>query len=121
MAAETIRSESSPTRETPGALSYGDAFGYAKERIPTLVLERLDLPIVMQVPGDELPSQIGEIVTEILLDLQVRLNGPEHGQILNLVIGDIMAGRTKVQNKKVESGPQGSGRVWARGASPKWL
>lgn len=110
MAAETIRFESTPTRETPGALSHGDAFGYAKEPIPPLVMERLDLPVVMQVPDDELPSQIGEIVSEILLDLQVRLNGPEHDQMLNLVTGDIMDRRTKEQNKKVESG---AARPWA--------
>lgn len=110
MVAETIRSESTPSRETPGAFSQSDAFEHAKERIPPLVMERLDLTRVMQAPGDELPSQIGEVVSEILLDLQVRLNGPEHDQMLKFVIGDIMDRRTKVQNKKVESG---AARPWA--------
>lgn len=104
MAVEPIRSQSTSIRDAPGESSNGDEFEHAKELLMPLLIERLDLPMVMQLPSDELSPQIVEVVTEILLDLQVQLKGPEHDEIVRLMVGDLMDRRAKIQDKKFASG-----------------
>jgi hypothetical protein len=110
MAAETIRSESTPARGTPDASPRSSAFAYAKKRILLLVMERLDFTAVMQLEKNELDRQLRQIVAELLMEEQIEFDGPEH-DLINLVVGEITDRRAKIQNKKVESGAT---RPWLR-------
>ncbi|MDH3475277.1 MAG: CpaF family protein [Rhodospirillales bacterium] len=62
----------------------------AKERIQPLVMERLDLAAASQLPREELSQQVGEIVTELLGEEKIRLNGPEQAQVVDLLLNDML-------------------------------
>ena len=62
----------------------------AKERIQPLVMERLDLAAASQLPREELSQQVGEIVTELLGEEQIRLNGPEQAAVVDLLLNDML-------------------------------
>ncbi len=77
-------------RKAANAASHSGAVEAAKERIQPLVMERLDLAAASQLPRDELSQQVGEIVTELLAEEQIRLNGPEHSQVIDLLLDDML-------------------------------
>ena len=79
-----------PNRNAANAASHSGAVETAKERIQPLVMERLDLAAASQLPRDELSQQVGEIVTELLAEEQIRLNGPEHNQVIELLLDDML-------------------------------
>ena len=62
----------------------------AKERIQPLVMERLDLAAASQLPREELSQQVGEIVTELLNEEKMRLNGPEQESVVDLLLNDML-------------------------------
>ncbi len=62
----------------------------AKSRVQPLVMERLDLTAASQLPRRELAYQVGEIVTELLQEEQIRLNGPEHQAVVDLMLDDML-------------------------------
>ena len=62
----------------------------AKERIQPLVMERLDLAAASQLPREELSQQVGEIVTELLGEEKIRLNGPEQATVVDLLLNDML-------------------------------
>jgi pilus assembly protein CpaF len=62
----------------------------AKSKIQPLVMERLDLSAASQLPRRELAFQVGEIVTELLQEEQIRLNGPEHQAVVDLLLDDML-------------------------------
>jgi len=62
----------------------------AKSRIQPHVMERLDLTAASQLPRRELAYQVGEIVTELLQEEQIRLNGPEHQAVVDLLLDDML-------------------------------
>ena len=62
----------------------------AKERIQPLVMERLDLAAASQLPRDELSQQVGEIVTELLAEEKIRLNGAELAAVVELLLNDML-------------------------------
>ena len=62
----------------------------AKERIQPLVMERLDLAAASQLPREELSQQVGEIVTELLDEQKMRLNGPEQESVVDLLLNDML-------------------------------
>ncbi len=62
----------------------------AKERIQPLVMERLDLAAASQLPREELSQQVGEIVTELLGEEKIRLNGPEQALVVDLLLNDML-------------------------------
>jgi pilus assembly protein CpaF len=72
------------------AESNTSAVDAAKERIQPLVMERLDLAAASQLPREELSQQVGEIVTELLAEEQLRLNGPEQDAVVNLLLNDML-------------------------------
>ena len=53
-------------------------------------MERLDLTAASQLPRRELAYQVGEIVTELLQEEQIRLNGPEHQAVVELMLDDML-------------------------------
>ena len=70
--------------------AYNSAVEAAKERIQPLVMERLDLAAASQLPREELSSQVGEIVSELLAEEQLRLNGQEHTAVVDLLLDDML-------------------------------
>ncbi len=72
------------------AVSNTSAVDTAKERIQPLVMERLDLAAASQLPREELSQQVGEIVTELLAEEQLRLNGPEQDAVVDLLLNDML-------------------------------
>ena len=63
---------------------------HAKEKIQPLVMDRLDLSAASQLPRTELAEQLGEIVTELLGEEQIRLNGPEQEAVIDLLLDDML-------------------------------
>ena len=86
------------TRENPNAAINGQAtaasnsaaIDTAKDRIQPLVMERLDLAAASQLPREELSQQVGEIVTELLNEEKIRLNGPEQDSVVDLLLDDML-------------------------------
>jgi pilus assembly protein CpaF len=83
-------SEAAPRSGREGAVSNTSAVDSAKERIQPLVMERLDLAAASQLPREELSEQVGEIVTELLAEEQLRLNGPEQDAVVDLLLNDML-------------------------------
>jgi pilus assembly protein CpaF len=79
-----------PQSSAGNAVSHTAAVETAKERIQPLVMERLDLAAASQLPREELSQQVGEIVTELLSEEQIRLNGPEQGAVVDLLLNDML-------------------------------
>jgi pilus assembly protein CpaF len=87
------KSASNRTKESAAADSAAPHTGTvdsAKSRIQPLVMERLDLTAASQLPRRELAYQVGEIVTELLQEEQIRLNGPEHQAVVDLLLDDML-------------------------------
>ena len=74
----------------PAATSNSGVIDTAKERIQPLVMERLDLAAASQLPREELSQQVGEIVTELLQEEKMRLNGPEQESVVDLLLNDML-------------------------------
>jgi len=70
--------------------SHSPVIEQAKERIQPLVMDRLDLSAASQLPRAELAEQLGEIVTELLGEQQIRLNGPEQDAVIDLLLDDML-------------------------------
>ena len=84
---EAARSKESTAAE---AASNKATVETAKSKIQPLVMERLDLSAASQLPRRELAFQVGEIVTELLQEEQIRLNGPEHQAVVDLLLDDML-------------------------------
>ncbi len=84
---ETARSKESAAAE---AAANKATVEIAKSKIQPLVMERLDLSAASQLPRRELAFQVGEIVTELLQEEQIRLNGPEHQAVVDLLLDDML-------------------------------
>jgi pilus assembly protein CpaF len=92
--AEVARAQNGATRaKESGAAetsSHKATVENAKSKIQPLVMERLDLSAASQLPRRELAFQVGEIVTELLQEEQIRLNGPEHQAVVDLLLDDML-------------------------------
>jgi pilus assembly protein CpaF len=92
--AEAARAQNGATRaKESGAAetsSHKATVENAKSKIQPLVMERLDLSAASQLPRRELAFQVGEIVTELLQEEQIRLNGPEHQAVVDLLLDDML-------------------------------
>jgi pilus assembly protein CpaF len=82
--------QAAPQGGTGNTVSHSAAVDNAKERIQPLVMERLDLAAASQLPREELSQQVGEIVTELLAEEQIRLNGPEQSAVVDLLLNDML-------------------------------
>ena len=82
--------DTAPRAGGGSAVSNTSAVDTAKERIQPLVMERLDLAAASQLPREELSQQVGEIVTELLAEEQLRLNGPEQDAVVDLLLNDML-------------------------------
>jgi pilus assembly protein CpaF len=71
----------------PAALSPVDA---AKERVQSVLLERIDVAKANQMPRAELARQIGDIVTEILTEEKIQLNLAEQRELVTALLNDML-------------------------------
>ncbi|MGH6947810.1 MAG: CpaF family protein [Kiloniellales bacterium] len=62
----------------------------AKEKIQPLIMERLDVSAASQLPREALSQQLGEIVAEVLLEQNLRLNKPEQESLVELLLDDML-------------------------------
>ena len=62
----------------------------AKSIIQPKVMDRLDISAASKLPKEELASQLGEIVGEILFEDKLRLNAPEKTAVIELIIADML-------------------------------
>ena len=67
-----------------------DTVESAKDAIHAKVMERLDVSAASQLPREELSSQLGEIVVEVLAEERIRLNGPEQMGVVELMLADML-------------------------------
>lgn len=67
-----------------------DTVEAAKGAIHAKVMERLDVSAASQLPREELSSQLGEIVSEVLAEEKIRLNGPEQLGVVELMLADML-------------------------------
>lgn len=67
-----------------------DTVESAKDAIHPKVMERLDVSAASQLPREELSSQLGEIVSEVLAEEKIRLNGPEQLGVVELMLADML-------------------------------
>ncbi len=59
-------------------------------RVQPLVMDRLDVTAASQLPRDQLTYQIGEIVSEVLVDERLRVNGAEQQAIVETILDDML-------------------------------
>ncbi|WP_417429008.1 CpaF family protein [Kiloniella sp.] len=62
----------------------------AKSIIQPKVMDRLDISAASKLPKEELSSQLGEIVGEILFEDKLRLNAPEKSAVIELILADML-------------------------------
>ncbi|KLN61111.1 flagellar protein FlaI [Kiloniella spongiae] len=62
----------------------------AKSLIQPKVMDRLDISAASKLPKEELSSQLGEIVGEILFEDKLRLNSPEKAAVIELILADML-------------------------------
>ena len=62
----------------------------AKRIIQPKVMDRLDISAASKLPKEELSSQLGEIVGEILFEDKLRLNAPEKEAVIELILADML-------------------------------
>jgi pilus assembly protein CpaF len=67
-----------------------DTIESAKDAVHAKVMERLDVSAASQLPREELSSQLGEIVSEVLAEEKIRLNGPEQLGVVELMLADML-------------------------------
>ncbi len=67
-----------------------DTVEAAKDAIHAKVMERLDVSAASQLPREELSNQLGEIVSEVLAEEKIRLNGPEQMGVVELMLADML-------------------------------
>ncbi len=61
-----------------------------KNLIQPKVMDRLDISAASKLPKEELASQLGEIVGEILFEDKLRLNAPEKAAVIDLILADML-------------------------------
>jgi pilus assembly protein CpaF len=77
-------------KASDNAAAYSKTVAEAKQTIQPLVMDRLDVSAASQLPRDELSHQLRDIVTEVLNEEKVRLNGPEQQTVVELLLDDML-------------------------------
>ena len=63
---------------------------HAKEAVQGILLERIDISKVLEMPRGELAGQVNEVVEEILEDEQIQLNQVEQRDLVTLLLNDML-------------------------------
>ncbi|MCZ4281939.1 CpaF family protein [Kiloniella laminariae] len=86
----STRPKPSGKRNESKASSASDTVEEAKKIIQPKVMDRLDISAASRLPRDELTSQLGEIVSEILFEDKITLNAPEKAAVIELILADML-------------------------------
>ena len=62
----------------------------AKQRIQSVLMERIDIAAASQLPRQELEQQISEVVQEILAEQRIQLNLAEQRSLVTLLLNDML-------------------------------
>ncbi|WP_120496001.1 CpaF family protein [Kiloniella sp. EL199] len=85
-----INKPKQPTGTEQQASSASGTIEEAKALIQPKVMDRLDISAASKLPKEELSSQLGEIVGEILFEDKLRLNAPEKAAVIELILADML-------------------------------
>jgi pilus assembly protein CpaF len=61
-----------------------------KQQVMPMLMQRIDISVASALKPDELRTQIGEIVEEIIVDLKIQLNATELKAIVRLLVDDMI-------------------------------
>ena len=84
------RSRSDAAGQSSQTLTHSQTVEDAKSKIEPLVMDRLDVSAASQLPREELSHQLREIVAEILVEQQLRLNANEQQTVVELLLDDML-------------------------------
>lgn len=62
----------------------------AKEHIQPILVERIDVTAASQLPRGELARQVGELVSDILVEEKIRLNLIEQRDLITMLLNDML-------------------------------
>ncbi len=74
----------------PTAPKLSDPVEQAKLRVQPLLLDRIDIAKATEMPREELVQQIGDIVTEILVEEKIQLNLSEQRNLITALLNDML-------------------------------
>ncbi len=75
-----------PATQTPSRIKAEEA----KQRIEPIVFDRLDVSAAARLEREDMVGQIGEIVVEVLIEEQIRLNQQEQSELVELLLDDML-------------------------------
>jgi len=79
-----------PRFVAPPVRAVSDTVLAIKDKVQSMLVERIDTASAARMPREELKPGIGDIVRDILYELQVHLNGLEHGQLVDVVMDEML-------------------------------
>ncbi len=82
-----LRAQEAARRVAPSAR---ESLEETKSLIQPLLMERIDVSVVSELPREELERQITEIVSEILVEQKVQLNKKEQQQVVKMLLDDML-------------------------------
>ncbi|MEH6632195.1 MAG: CpaF family protein [Halopseudomonas aestusnigri] len=86
----SVRPQNFPKKTDIQATTASGTIEETKTLIQPKVMDRLDISAASKLPKDELSSQLGEIVGEILFEDKLRLNAPEKAAVIELILADML-------------------------------
>ena len=81
--------EAGKRAERGAALSKGTVSA-AKDRVQTLLMERIDASVIADMSRGELAEQVSEVVSEILVGEKINLNQAEQRDLVTLLLNDML-------------------------------
>ena len=82
--------EAKDSKKAESSSAHAQTVETAKRTIEPLVMERLDVSAASQLPREDLSHQVRDIVSEVLAEKKLRLNGPEQLTVVELLLDDML-------------------------------
>jgi pilus assembly protein CpaF len=82
--------EAKDSKKAESSSAHAQTVETAKRTIEPLVMERLDVSAASQLPREDLSHQVRDIVSEVLGEKKLRLNGPEQLTVVELLLDDML-------------------------------
>ncbi len=82
--------DSPPTPDSKAPRTNRACVDAAKERIQPVLLERIDAGAAAQMPRAELAIEIGDVVSELLGEMDLHLNAIEQRDLVTLLLNDML-------------------------------
>jgi pilus assembly protein CpaF len=74
----------------PTQRALSDTVVAIKDRVQGMLVERIDTASAARLPREQLKAGLSDITRDILVELQVHLNGQEHGQLVDVVMDEML-------------------------------